>query len=165
MVTEASPVFPPQALRGPVPTVDNETCEEILRTAARGTLSLTGDDGYPYGIPMNFIFEDGRIYFHCAGEGHKIDAIDASDKACFTVLGEGTKNEGEWWLCFTSVVCFGRIRRVTDDDVRRHTLLALGAKYFPEGYDTEGDIAQNWKRVQILELTIEHMSGKAVREK
>ena len=145
--------------------VDNETCEEILRTAARGTLSLTGDGGYPYGIPMNYVFENGSIYFHCAREGHKIDAIGSSDKACFTVLSEGTRNEGEWWFCFTSVICFGRIRRVTDDDQRRRALLALGAKYFPADYDTEGDIAQNWKRVQILELTIEHMSGKAVREK
>ena len=145
--------------------LDHDTCERILAQAPRGTLSVLGDDGYPYGIPLNYVYEDGRIYFHCASAGHKIDAIDASDKACFTVLDEGTRNEGEWWLCFNSVVCFGRIHKVADDDVRRKVLLSLGSKYFPEDYDTEADIARNWKLVCVLELTIEHMSGKFVREK
>lgn len=145
--------------------LDKGICKEILRTSPRGVLSVLGDDGYPYGIPLDFTYEDGRLFFHCARQGHKIDAIKSLDKACFTVLDEGRRNEGEWWLCFNSVVCFGRMRMVEDDSLRRKALLAIGDKYFPEDYDTEADIARNWKNVCILELTIEHMSGKFVREK
>ena len=142
-----------------------EECREILRKAQRGVLSVTGDDGYPYGVPMNFHYEEGRIYFHCAREGHKLDAVRRCDKASFCVLSEPVRNPGEWWNCFTSVICFGRIREVTDEAERTALLRALGEKYFPEGYDIAGDLRKNGPQATVLEFTIEHMSGKRVREK
>ena len=125
-----------------------EECIAVLQSAPRGILTVHGENGYPYGIPMNFVFLDGKIYFHCAKEGHKIDAVRADDKVSFTVLSEPVKNDGEWWYCFTSVIVF-----------------ALGAKYFPEGYDIENDILRNGPRASILELSFDHVSGKHVREK
>ena len=68
-----------------------ETCHQILKNAYRGFLSVIGDGGYPYSVPINFVFEDGKLYFHCAREGHKLDAVRACDKACFTVLDEPEK--------------------------------------------------------------------------
>ena len=103
-------------------------------------------------MPINFVFEDGKLYFHCAKEGHKLDALRACDKACFTVLDEPEKD-------------FGRVRILADDADRLARLRSLGKKYFPDGYDTEADIVKNGPRAEMLEFTIDHLSGKAVREK
>lgn len=98
-------------------------------------------------------------------DGHKLDAVRSDSRVCFTVLSEPVKNPGEWWNCFTSVVCFGRIAEVRDEG-RKNTLLRfLGAKYFPEGYDIEADMASSARHALVLELSIEHISGKHVREK
>ena len=142
-----------------------EECLAILESAPRGILSVHGENGYPYGIPMNYFLADGKLYFHCAMEGHKLDAVRANDKVCFTVLSEPVRNPGEWWNCFTSVVCFGRISEVKDEQRKNALLRTLGAKLFPAGYDIEADMAKNAHRALILELTIDHMSGKKVREK
>ena len=142
-----------------------EECLALLRSAPRGILSVIGENGYPYGLPINFIFEQGKIYFHCAKEGHKLDAIRAHDKVCFTVLSAPVRNEGEWWYCICSVIVFGRIREVADPAETEGILRALGAKYFPEGYDIETDLRRNGPQALILELTIDHISGKHIREK
>ena len=63
-----------------------EECAAILETAYRGFLFVIGDGGYPYAVPINYVYADGMLYFHCAAEGHKLDALRASDKACFTVI-------------------------------------------------------------------------------
>ena len=142
-----------------------ETCFQILKNAYRGFLSVNGDGGYPYSVPINFVFEDGKLYFHCAREGHKLDSIRACDKACFTVLDEPEKEPGDWWYHVNSVICFGRVGIVTDERERMDRLRSLAGKYFPAGYDTGTDILRNGPRAEILEFTIEHISGKAVREK
>ena len=111
------------------------------------------------------MFLDGKIYFHCARDGHKLDAIRADNKVCFTVLSEPVQNPGEWWNCFTSVICFGRVSEVKDEKEKDRLLRLLGAKYFPEGYDLEKDMAKNAGNALILELSIDHVTGKHVREK
>lgn len=145
--------------------LDRSACEQILTTRPRGVLSVLGDDGYPYGVPLNFVYREGALWFHCANTGHKLDAIEACDKASFTVLGEGVQHEGEWWLCFDSVIAFGHMSRMEDEDERLCALRALAAKYFPADYDTEADLARSLKRVVVLRMDIVHLSGKAVREK
>ncbi len=142
-----------------------ETCLEILQRAPRGVLSLLGDEGYPYGVPLDFVYEDGVIYFHCAKEGHKIDALKACDKASFCVLDEGRKEEGEWWYHFESVIVFGRIRLVEEEKEKLRALRLLGGKLFPDQEMTEKDILKNGARVQVLALQAEHMTGKHIREK
>ena len=85
--------------------ITDAECIEILKNTKRGVLSLLGEDGYPYGIPIDHWYceEDGRIYFHGAKEGHKIDAIKACDKASYCVYDEGYRKEGEWALNIKSV--------------------------------------------------------------
>lgn len=142
-----------------------QECEAVLASAWRGVLSVHGENGYPYGVPVNFLYSDGKIYFHCAKAGHKLDAVRANDKVCFTVLSEPARNPGEWWNCFTSVICFGRIAEVTDNQAADRILRLIGAKFFPEGYDLEKDMANNAPNALVMEITIDHMSGKNVREK
>ena len=96
--------------------ISNEECIEILKNEKRGVLSLIGDDGYPYGIPLSHFYDErgGKLYFHCAKEGHKIDAIKKCSKASFCVMDQGFKREGEWALNIKSVIAFGKIELVTD---------------------------------------------------
>lgn len=145
--------------------LEQDACVRILKDAPRGVLAVLGENGYPYTIPMNFVYDEGRIYFHSAVAGHKLDAVAAEDKCSFCVLDEGVQEPNDWWYHFNSVVAFGRIRVVADEAAKREALFKLGNKYFPTGYDTAGDVAKNFSRVAILELTIEHMTGKHVREK
>ena len=71
--------------------ISKEECTEVLRNEPRGVLSVLGDDGYPYGIPMDHWYSetDGKLYFHCAKEGHKLDAIAKCDKAGYCVMDQG----------------------------------------------------------------------------
>ena len=145
--------------------IPEEACVELLKTAPRGTLAVLGDDDYPYAVPLDFVYENGRLYFHCAREGHKLDAVRKSDKASFCVLGEGTQNPGEWWYYFTSVICFGRVRVVDDEAEAREKLRLLGEKYMPSREEVAAELAKNAARAAVLEFTIEHMTGKRVQEK
>jgi len=145
--------------------VPGEDCEKVLASAPRGVLAVLGDMGYPYSVPLNYIYLDGKLYFHGAKSGHKHDAILRNPKASFCVLDQGVKYEGEWWNTFVSVICFGKVRIVEDPAKKDAVLRALALKFFPEGYDIDGDMAKNGPQADILELEIEHMSGKRVREK
>lgn len=140
-------------------------CLEILRSEPRGVLSLCGDDGYPYGVPLNFVYDDGCLYFHCALSGHKLDAVGACDKASFCVLDKGEKPADDWAYFFKSVIVFGRIQIVADPEEKRRRLRQLGLKYFPTDAEVDEDIAKNAARCHILALKIEHMTGKRVHER
>jgi hypothetical protein len=142
-----------------------EACTAILKEAYRGFLSVIGEGGYPYCIPINFVYADGHLYFHSALEGHKIDALKECDKACFTVIGEPVLEPNDWWYHVKSVICRGRISFIQDEDEHLSKLKLLGAKYFPEGYNMTDDIRKNGPRAAILDFRIEHMSGKQVKEK
>jgi len=137
----------------------------ILENGYRGFLSVIGDGGYPYTLPINYVLADGKLYFHCAREGHKLDAVRNCDKACFTVIDTPQQEPDDWWFHVRSVICFGRIRILGDGQQKDSCLRALGRKYFPQGYDLEGDMKRNAPRAEVLEFTIEHMTGKRVREK
>ena len=143
----------------------DEACIALLQKAPRGVLAVLGDGGYPYTVPLDFVYDNGKIYFHCAKEGHKLDAIRACDKVSFCVLSEGVKEPDSWWYHFESVVCFGRIHIVEEPARKNAFLRLLGAKYFPQSYDIDADMAQDAPNAFVLELQIEHMSGKRVREK
>ena len=146
--------------------VSREECFRILREEKRAVLSVAGDDGYPYGVPLDFYFDENEetIYFHCAREGHKIDAIKKCDKVCFTVYNQGYRKDGDWSYYVTSVIVFGRAALVTDETVTYEKARALGEKYFPTQEDVERELEQAVKRVQIVAISIDHMTGKLVHE-
>lgn len=141
-----------------------EECLEILKSAKRGVLAVHGDDGYPYTVPLDFVYEDGCMYFHGAKSGHKLDAIRRDDKVSFCVLSEGVKEENDWWYHFTSVICFGRMSEVTEQEEAYRCLRLLGRKYMPTVEMVEEDMEKNAARAAVLKLTVEHMTGKHVKE-
>jgi nitroimidazol reductase NimA-like FMN-containing flavoprotein (pyridoxamine 5'-phosphate oxidase superfamily) len=146
--------------------VSEAECIRILQEEKRGVLSVLGEDGYPYGIPMNHWYnpEDGKIYFHGAKTGHKIDAIARCDKVSFCVWDAGYRKEGEWALNVTSVIVFGRIRLVADEEKAKLIGENLCRKFTDDEEYIRHEIQSAISRVQCLELTIDHMTGKLVNE-
>jgi len=143
----------------------NEECIKILEEEPRGILSVLGDNGYPYGMPMDYVYNDGKIIFHSALEGHTYDSIKNYDKVSFCVLNKGQKVENDWYYIFKSVIVFGRIKEVTDEEERLQKLRILGNKYFPSEEYTEDEINKFFERTLVLEIEIEHLTGKIVTEK
>ena len=142
----------------------DQECVELLKQEPRGVLALLGDDGYPYTVPMDFFYDEGKLYFHCAKEGHKIDAIKKCGKASFCVMDKGFRRQDEWALNIKSVVAFGRIRLVEDRKETMARVRQLGNKYNPSPEAVEKELERTADIVQCFEFQIEHMTGKLVNE-
>ncbi len=138
----------------------------ILERGSSGVLALWGDAGYPYTVPLSYVYENGAIYFHSAVKGHKIDAVKNSSKASFCVISDDLVVPGRYTTLFRSVVVFGQIRVLEDEEEKRKTLKILGKKYHP--LDTEKNrmdvVDKALGRVCMLKLKIEHMTGKEAAE-
>ena len=146
--------------------LSREECAEVLRTALRGALSVQGDDGYPYAIPMNHWYceEDGHIYFHGGPKGYKLDALRRDDKACFCTWDEGWREEGDWALNIRSVVVFGRVRVVEDHDRAMEISRQLSYKFTRDEQYIADEIRRSGPATVCLELIPDHMTGKRVKE-
>ena len=146
--------------------ISQEECVAILKTELRGVLSVLGDEGYPYGVPINHYYceEDGHIYFHSGRAGHKIDAMKACDKASFCVYDQGFRREGEWALNIKSVIVFGRLRIVEDHEKAIEISRRLSYKFTQDEDYIDQEIARSGPGVLCFELIPEHMTGKLVNE-
>lgn len=143
-----------------------EECISVLKNEVRGVLSLLGDDDYPYGLPINYWYSesDNKIYFHGAKEGHKIDALKRHDKVSFCVYDKGVQVEGKKGLDYKSVIVFGRIKTVIDEEKTIDICRKLSAQFdFGQDY-IEEEIKKFAKFVMCLELIPEHICGKNVNE-
>lgn len=146
--------------------LSQEECIEILKREKRGVLSVLGDDDYPYGMPINHFYcdEDGKLYFHGGKKGHKIDAMRRHDKASFCVYDEGYRKEGDWALNIKSVIVFGRIEFVEDQERAMELARRLSHKFTQdEGY-IEHEITHSGPGTLMFALVPEHISGKLVNE-
>lgn len=146
--------------------ISREECVRVLKEQPRGVLSMLGDDGYPYGIPLDHWYSeaDNTLYFHCAKTGHKIDAVTAYDKVSYCVMDEGYRKDGEWALNISSVVVFGRMSVVENEDKKREICTNLVRKFTDDEAYLQKELTSAFPRVQCLALRIEHMSGKLVNE-
>lgn len=143
-----------------------EDCVRVLESETRGVLSVQGDDGYPYGMPMNHFYnaEDGCIYFHCGKVGHRLDALRRCDKVSFCVYDQGYCNEGEWAYNVKSVIAFGRIELIEDmEQIVRITRL-LSLKFIQDEEHIRKEIEQSAHRTLLMKLVPEHICGKLVNE-
>jgi len=139
---------------------------ELLKKEPRGVLSLLGDDGYPYGVPIDHWYneEDGRIYFHSGREGHKIDAIRGCDKASFCIYDEGYRKPGDWALNIKSVIVFGRIHIVEDHTKALELTRQLSRKYTLDEAYIQQEIDHYGHEVLVFALEPEHITGKITKE-
>ena len=146
--------------------ITQEECVELLKTERRGVLSVNGEDGYPYGMPMNHYYHpaDGCIYFHCGKSGHRLDALQNSSKVSFCVCEQGTREAGDWALTVRSVVVFGEMEILSAPDLIREITYGLSRKFTDdEGY-IQNEIALYGKNTLLLKLTPAHICGKRVKE-
>ena len=147
-------------------SLSEDECIEILKNEPRGVLSVLGDDDYPYSVPLSHVYADGKIYFHgTVKESHRRNAIQKHDKVSFCVMDKGKKAEDNWWYTFKSVIVFGRMRTIEDKDTKIEKLTYLGNKFFPTKEETKDEIDRLLDVTELYEITIEHMSGKVVKEK
>ena len=139
-----------------------QECQDILRRGTSGVLALAGDDGYPYAVPLSYVYAGGKLYFHCAKAGHKLDAIARNPRASFCVVGQDIVAPLEYTTHYRSVIAFGRMTLVEDAEEARSALEQLGLKYAPmdSAQNRAAYIEQDWDGVQVLSLTIEHLTGK-----
>ena len=141
-------------------------CVEILKEEKRGVLSVQGDDGYPYGLPINHYYNDadGCLYFHSGKVGHKIDAIRRCDKASFCAYDQGFRKDGEWALNIKSVIVFGRIEIIEDQETIYDISRKLSYKFTRDEAYIDQEIARSGPRTLMFRLRPEHMTGKLVNE-
>lgn len=147
--------------------IDTARAETLLEESRRGVLAMHGDDGYPYAIPINYIYDRAaqKIYFHGAKRGHKVDALRACDKVCFTVYGNETIRNEAWAPHLQSVVVFGRCQLLKAGPSASARLKQFATKYYPTEALVDKEIAQAGRAAQIFEITIEHLSGKEIEER
>lgn len=143
-----------------------EESKNILLRGTSGVLSLLGDDGYPYGVPLSYVYDEGNLYFHCAKEGHKIDAIRKESKASFCVIDQDQVVPQRYTTYFRSVIAFGRIAIVNDLDEMEHAIEKLAIRYAPMDSVSHREkiIAQEWNSLCVLKMDIELMTGKEAKE-
>lgn len=139
---------------------------EILRDGKRGVLAVNGDEGYPYAIPINYFYneQENKIYFHSSRVGHKIDAIKNDSKVCVTVYTEPEIRDLDWAPYVRSVVAFGKAHLMEPSDEMLKQLKIFAMKYYPSEEEADRVIAEDINAVQMVEITIEHMTGKEIQE-
>ena len=137
-------------------------CDAILQAGTSGVLALSGADGQPYAVPLSYVYHEGKIYFHCAKAGHKLDLLDQNPKVSFCVIGQDQVVPEKYTTYYRSVILFGTVRRLTAGEEKRAAILALARRYSPDepAEKVDAEIARYWDALCMLELTPDHITGK-----
>ena len=143
---------------------DQEVIVGLLNSCQVGRLGTIGRDGYPMVKPLNFAYENGKIYFHSAQEGEKIDDINRDCRVCFEtdlpialVKSKGSPCRAEY--LYQSVIIKGRAYPVEDPSEKLHGLELLMRKYQPAGGYGEFP-EEKLKLTCVVRIDIEEMTGK-----
>ena len=146
--------------------ISQEECVAILKNETRGVLSVLGDDGYPYGMPMNHFYweADGAIYFHCGKSGHRLDALKRCNKVSFCAYDKGFRREGEWAWNVKSVIVFGKMEILDDAEQIATITSALSRKFIQDEEHIQREIETYGHQTLLLKLIPEQMCGKLVEE-
>ena len=146
--------------------LSEKECVEILEKGTAGVLALLGDNDYPYAVPISYVYYNSKLFFHGAKNGHKIDAIKKCSKASFCVIDQDHIVPEEYTTYFRSVIAFGKIHIMEDETEMKNAIERLAVKYYPTDTETNRNtaISREWKPLCMIELDIEHLSGKEAIE-
>ena len=147
-------------MRSKANMLTNEEVENILKTSPNGTLALYGENGYPYSVPVNFVYSDGKIYFHGAAEGYKLDCMKKDPHVSFSVIGKDDIAKENFTTLFSSVIAFGNIRVIDTMEEKIPVLEAMVGKYSAEFMESGKELISKGCGSVAYELTIDHMTGK-----
>lgn len=139
---------------------------EILKSATSGVLAVLGDNDYPYAVPLSHVYDSGKLYFHCAIEGHKLDAVKNHSKASFCVIAQDDIIPEKYTTCYKSVIAFGKIHICNDEKEKITALQKMAYKFSPAQTEEQNsaEIKAHLSHTSIIILTIEHMTGKIAQE-
>lgn len=141
---------------------ENETLR-ILETGKVAVLALDGDNGYPYSVPVNYVYSEGYLYIHSARQGHKIDAIRRNPLCSACIIEKDDIVPEQFTSYFRSIIIFGKAEFVDDRDEIIHILKLLSHKYSP-GIDPTDEIKRFIDTVCVIRIKIEHATGKEAIE-
>lgn len=145
--------------------LSDEESIEILCATTSGVLSLCGTGGMPYGVPLSHVYENGKLYFHSALNGHKVDLIKQNSNASFTVIAKDEIHPETFTTYFRSVIVFGKVQIIEDDAKKKGILEVLGRRCNPNDDESLGhEIKNGFNRCLALEMTIERITGKQAIE-
>ena len=144
--------------------LSKEECIDILQTAKTAVLGVVGDDGYPYAVPLSYVYCDDKIYFHSAKSGHKIDGIKNNSKVSFCVIAKDEIIPEKFTTYFRSVIVFGKARILESMDEILPAIRKLGMKYNPDEEGCNEEIKRCLQALAVIEMDIEHMTGKEAIE-
>ena len=137
----------------------------ILEKSTAGTLALLGDGNYPYAVPISYVYKDGKLYFHSALTGHKVDAIRNCDKASFCVIEQDDVQPKKYTTFFRSVIAFGKIHIIEDESEKLDAARMLGNRYNPNDDESlRQEMEKGFSRMLMIRLDIEHLTGKEAIE-
>lgn len=137
-----------------------EETEAVMKRCTHGVLACFGDEDYPYAVPLSYVYFNGKIYFHSAKAGHKIDAIMKNPKVSFSVIDEDTVVSEEYTTYFRSVIAFGKAR-ITEGDEYLDAFKALVEKYSgDQPAEAKQKEIDGCNRAYIIAIDIEHITGK-----
>lgn len=140
-------------------------CEALLRRNTSGVLALSGDGGYPYAVPLSYAYAEGKLIFHGATEGYKLDAMRRDSRASFCVIDTDDVVPEKYTTHYRSVICFGRMRVVGDAAEKRRLALMLGEKYWPNHpTEDEREVDGAMRRLCVFVMDVEQMTGKQAVE-
>ena len=154
-----------RAMRRKRQQLSDEESIGILQNATAGTLALLGDGGYPYAVPISYVYADGKLYFHSALSGHKVDAIRNCDRASFCVIDKDDVQSTKYTTYFRSVIAFGRIHIIEDELEKLETARLLGDRYNPNQEEAlQKELEHGFARMLMIRFDIEHLTGKQAIE-
>lgn len=144
--------------------MSTEDTEEVLRKAPFGTLACVDEGGYAYSIPLHFVYENRRIYFHSAREGRKLDCMRHHPSVSFSAVSWYRILPEKFDTEYDSAVIFGEARCLDGTSEKQEALQALLSKYSAP-YQQEGMayIKQAGEHTSVWAVDIRHMTGKRGR--
>lgn len=138
--------------------------EAVLNRCTNGILACHGDDGYPYAVPVSPVYFNGKIYFHSAKAGHKVDAILSNPKVSFAVVDEDTIVSAEYTTYFRSTIAFGQAR-IVEGEERHAAFTALVEKYSgDQPAEAKQQTIARCEHALVIAIDIEHLTGKEAIE-
>lgn len=140
-----------------------EETESILRNGKYCVMAVSGDDDYPYALPINYIYDGTSIFIHSAAQGHKTDALKRNPKCSLCIVDKDDVIPEEFTSYFRSVIAFGTAHFVESTDEKIAALRLLTEKYSP-GIDPDAEIARFIKTVCIIRIDIDSVTGKEAIE-
>lgn len=139
-----------------------EQIEAVIKRNSYGILSLCGSDEQPYGVPLNHVYLDGCLYFHCAAVGQKLDMIAENSKASYCVVDRDVVVPETFSTDFISVIAFGDVEVISDNEEKLRALWAIADTYGVNDHGKkENEIHGSLDHVGILRFRPERMTGKA----